>query len=252
MPNTTLPFDAQMYPAKHKKFEEVVFFVHFYLGSKTLIKRHIEFVNELGFDAFAFNLLDTKEFLTNPMSKKKHLGIKHIWADQIESLLNSIPQKKIIFSFSNPSASAIEAMSYRSCLDIKGLICDSGPSGKFLISAYNLFRYYKEKGMLESVVKALATPLFWSQYLHNDITKHLNTFPKGFPILSIRGWKDTLIPPDHIDSVFEGHPQLSWRKLSLPKAGHLNGLKDFKEMYTQGLKAFLFEIGTKIPSTPNI
>ncbi|NUM60256.1 MAG: hypothetical protein HUU56_16610 [Bdellovibrionaceae bacterium] len=246
--SSTFPYDGQLFKSSNKKYLETIFFVHFYEGSKTLMKRHIDLVNELGFDAFAFNLISTKEMLKNPLSKKNIFGIKHIWADQIEFLLNSLPEDKILFSFSNPSSSAIESMYYRQCRDVKAMICDSGPSGKFITSFYNLLRYYKEKGMIESLLKAVFTPIFWSQHLHKDMDTHLKSFPKNFPILSIRGWKDKLIPPDHIDCVFEGHPQLMWRKLSLPKAGHLNGLKDFKEEYIQGVKLFLSEFATPISS----
>lgn len=246
MQDIQLPYDGTFYYAKNKKFKETIFFVHFYEGSKLLLKRHIEFVNDLGFDAFAFNLISTKEYFKNPLSKHKNLGIKHVYADQIEFLLNAISGKKIIFSFSNPTASAIEAMYLRNCLDITALICDSGPSGKFVKSFFNLLRYYKEKSLLETLAKSVFLPFFWSRYLHTDIEKHLSHFPKGFPILSIRGWKDELIPPDHIDFLFEGHPNLSWRKLSLPLAGHLNGLKDFRDSYTAGVKNFLNEVATPI------
>lgn len=240
------PFDGQYFPSSHKQFHEVVFFVHFYEGSKASLKRHIELVNEIGFDAFAFNLLDKEALLTNPLSRKKIPGLKHIWADQINDLLNLIPQKKIIFSFSNPSTSAIEAMAERNALDIAALICDSGPSDKFLTSAYHLFQYFKKDGILKSLTRTIITPLIWSPYLHSDMHNHLKKFPKGFKVLSIRGWKDMLIPPHHIDRVFEPHSNLDWRKLSLPKAGHLNGLKDFKEDYSGGLVAFLNEVATPI------
>lgn len=246
MPKRNLPYSATLFEATNKKFEEIIFFVHFYEGSKALLKKHIEFVNDLGFDALAFNLIEFKNFITNPISRKKFLGIKHVYADQIESLLNSTSRKKIIFAFSNPCASAIEAMYYRNCTDIKGLICDSGPSDKLLSSFFRLFYKYKQNGIFTSISKTILCPLFWSQFLHNDINKHLNSFPPGFPILSIRGWKDELIPPDQIDQVFEGHPQLSWRKLSLPMAGHLNGLKDFTEPYTAGVEKFLKEIATPL------
>lgn len=240
------PFRGSFYYAKDKKYQETVFFVHFYEGSKRLLKRHIEFVNELGFDAFAFNLIDVSEYAKNPLSRRNFLGIKHVYADQIEFLLNAIAGKKIVYAFSNPSASAIEAMFYRNCIDTTALICDSGPSGKFVKSSFNLLRHYKNNSLFKSLAKSLFLPIFWSQNLHKDVEKHLNHFPKGFPILSIRGWKDELIPPDHIDTIFEGHPQLSWRKLSLPMAGHLNGLKDFKETYTIGVQNFLLEVATPI------
>ncbi len=240
------PFDGEYYPSTQKKFNEVIFFVHFYEGSKQVLKRHIDVVNELGFDAFAFNLIDKMALLINPLSKKNIPGIKHIWADQINDLFNLIPQKKIVYSFSNPTTSAIEAMAGRNNLDIVALICDSGPSDKFLTSVFHLFQYFKKDGLVSSFAKTIITPMIWSPFLHSDVHMHLQKFPKGFKVLSIRGWKDLLIPPNHIDGVFERHSNLDWRKLSLPKAGHLNGLKDFKDDYLAGLVPFLNEVATPV------
>lgn len=240
------PFDGELFPSKQKRFKELIFFVHFYEGSKTQLKRHIELVNDLGFDAFAFNLRSKGAFLINPISRKKIPGIKHIWADQIGDLLNLLPPKKIVFSFSNPSSAAIEAMAERNNLDTVAMICDSGPSDKFLESAFQLFQHFKKDGVLASLTKTIITPLIWSPYLHSDMHAQLETFPKGFKILSIRGWKDALIPPNHIDGAFERHANLDWRKLSLPKAGHLNGLKDFRDEYLAGLKLFLENVATPL------
>ncbi len=240
------PFDGELFLSKQKRFNELVFFVHFYEGSKMQLKRHIDLVNELGFDAFAFNLRSKSSLLVNPLSRKKIPGIKHIWADQIVDLLNLLPQKKIVFSFSNPSASAIEAMAERNNIDTVALICDSGPSEKFLGSAFHLFQYFKKDGLFSSLAKTIITPMIWSPFLHSDMHMHLKKFPKGFKVLSIRGWKDALIPPNQIDGTFERHANLDWKKLSLPKAGHLNGLKDFREDYIAGLKPFLEDVGTKL------
>lgn len=238
-----LPFDGEFFLAREKKFEELIFFVHFFEGSKKHLLRHIKLVNSWGFDAFVFQLQgDHKDLrsLKLPISAKGGFGLKHIYADQIESLLNLIPGKKIIFSFSNPSASAIEAMARRSCSDTVALVCDSGPSGRFLPSAYNLYTHeYKIRPLPLRLALTPVLGLSWSPFLHKDLHKDLAKFPAGFRILSIRGWKDLLIPPEHIDAVFEPHTQLDWSKLSLPEAGHLTGLRDFKTDYAPTLEKFL-------------
>ncbi len=243
-----LPFEGEFFLSKKKAFHEVVFFVHFYDGSKRQLLRHIKLVNDAGFDAFAFHLKGTHKDIQKlklPISAHGRFGAKHIYADQIEHLLNEVPGKKIIFAFSNPSAAAMEAMARRHCADTVAMICDSGPTARFFPSAMNLYKH--EYGMKSSLMRWALTPVLsfgWSPYFHRDLTKDLNTFPKGFKILSIRGWKDKLIPPEHIDEVFEAHAQLDWRKLSLPEAEHLTGLRDFREDYAPTVEAFLKEVST--------
>lgn len=248
--NQELPFNGEFFLARNKKFKELIFFVHFYEGSKKQLLRHIKFVNELGFDAFAFQLQGNHKNLISwkPLISTKGLfGVKHVYADQIESLLNLIPGKKILFTFSNPTASAIEAMARRQCSDTVALICDSGPSARFLDSALSLAAH--EYNIKPAPLRWSITPVLsmgWSPFFHKDIFKDLNSFPKGFPILSIRGWKDKLIPAKHIDEVFEPHSQLEWSKLSLPEAEHLTGLRDFKEDYKPAVEKFLARTATAL------
>ena len=250
--SSPFPFDGELYPARNKRFKELVFFVHFYEGNKKQLLRHIRLVNGFGFDAFAFHLHGThQDFLSLklPISPKGSFGIKHLYADQIEMLLNLLPQEKIVFSFSNPSGSAIEALARRRCSDIKALICDSGPSNRFLNSAIRLYQQNNpSQAKPFSYAFAPIMGFGWSPYLHQDIHKDLKIFPAYFPILSIRGWKDALISPQHIDEIFEPHKQLQWRKLDLPLAGHILGLRDFRDDYAPALENFLNEVATPIHS----
>lgn len=243
-----LPFNGEFFFSKNKKYQELIFFVHFYDGSKRNLLRHIRLVNELGFDAFAFNLEGThKDLLSFKLATADiKIGMKHIYASQIEKLLNLISGTKIVFSFSNPSASAIEVLARRHCSDIKALICDSGPSDEFIYSAYHLFEHQYHKGFL---ARALLTPLmgvFWSRHLHRDTHEQLKTLPTNFPVLSIAGGKDLLIPPPHLEAIFKPHMQLKWTSVTLPEAGHLNGLRDFRAPYVEALKPFLETVATKI------
>ena len=240
------PFQGKWHRAPIKKFEEIIFFVHFYLGSPKLLQRHVHFVNDLGFDAFTFQLDDKWNWNCWPLTSDLRIGLKHRYAEQIEFLLNEITEKKIIFAFSNPSASAIEAMAARKCSDTVALICDSGPSGpgKAVKSAFNLLEHQLNHSAATSFLRLPFFTLKWSYRAHFDLAPQLDSFPEGFKILSIRGWKDPLIPPDHIDSVFDPHDQLDWRKLSLPKAGHLVGLRNFPEVYKPTVKSFLKEVAT--------
>lgn len=250
--NASYPFDGEWFPAQRKRFQETVFFVHFYKGSKRNLHRHIKLANDLGFDAFAFNLYDSEmsfKLWKIPFSASGKIGLKHVYASQVEHLLNLIPGKKIIYSFSNPSASAIESMARRFCSDTIAMICDSGPSARFEESFNNMAKtdYKISNWLLRKISLTVLTP-FWSALAHKDLISDLNVFPKGFKILSIRGWKDHLISPLQIDEVFEPHTQLDWRKLSLPEAGHLNGLKDFSSEYIPIVESFLLEVATPLSS----
>lgn len=222
-------------------------FVPFYGGKKPQIRRHIEMTNQLGFDAVDVEF-DTSifSFPDRIFSSQKGLGYKHVWADQVEKLLNEIPGSKIVFAFSNPSSGAIEAIGRRKAFDVVGLVCDGGPTAHYWDS---LVKYYTTETPLPIlparwVAATLLTPL-WSLNPRDTLTSDLAKFPKNFPILSIRGWKDHLIPPKHIDEVFEPQAHLNWRKLSLPEAGHLNGLRDFESEYLPPVSEFLTSIASK-------
>lgn len=248
---SSFPFAGEYFRSQQRKYSEVVFFVHFFGGSKKALKRHIDFVNELGFDAFAFNLAKKFDILHPPVASNGKFGLKHVYALEIETLLNQIPEKKIVFAFSNLAASAIEAMARRNCQDTVALICDSGPSGKFIQSAYNLYTYELKTSLLpwRLAKTALMWPM-WSLYLHQDVHPDLDQFPEKFRVLSIRGWKDKLIAPDHIDEIFDPHPRLQWQKLNLPEAGHLVGLRDYPQDYKPIVQKFLAEVATLVTSLP--
>jgi len=237
------PDEGELFKASNKKHDALIFFVHFYLGHKKALLRHIRFVNSLGFDAYAFNIKDRiKDHYGIPYSHvSKKFGLKHAIADQVEEHLNLLPEysKKIMFAFSNVSGCAIEAMARRTENDIIAMICDSGPSLKFVESAYNLYKYTNP---IRFPLRFIAAPLLafgWSADAHKDITSDLKKLPQGFPILSIRGWKDPLIKPADIDLCFEPCKNLNWQKLSLPEAGHLTGLRDFPHEYKPVVEQFL-------------
>lgn len=238
------PDQGELFKASKKKSDTLIFFVHFYHGHKKALKRHIQFVNDLGYDAYGFNLKDepSEHFGVpySPISKK--FGLKHAMADQIEEHLDLLSEykEKVMFAFSNVAACAIEVMARRDDLGMQALICDSGPTMNFVDSAYKLYKFARPIKFLP--LRLLATPLLaygWSPELHKDIPKHLKKFPDGFPVLSIRGWKDPLMVPADIDKVFEPCDNLVWQKLSLPEAGHLTGLRDFPDEYKPAVEEFL-------------
>jgi hypothetical protein len=171
--------------------------------------------------------------------------MKHAIADQIEDHLHLLTdyRTKIIFAFSNVAGAAVEAMVRRDPFDSIGLICDSGPGGNLIYSSYHLLEH--QMGVTSIPFKLLGAPLVvlgWSSGLHQDISADLKKLPDGFPVLSIRGWKDPMISPKQIDELFEPATQLNWRKLALPEAGHINGLRDFPDDYRAGVSEFLKSI----------
>jgi len=227
----------RFYYAKNKKpGSAVVVFVHFYGGHQRILKRHIQMVNDFGFDAFAFNMPSRKD-LNIKLFEINRFGLKHLYSKMITYFLDQIPGQKIIFSFSNPSASAIEAITDRlNRNDIQAFICDSGPSGKFMKSAWNLAIQQQQNPWL-----MVFFSFFWSLFFHRDLKKQLKKWPEGFPVLSIRPLDDVVIPPDHIEEVFKGTSHLRIQ-VYLPKAGHLNALKLNPIEYTAQIENFLSTI----------
>jgi hypothetical protein len=244
-----------------------ILLVPFFGGKTASLKKHGQWLNSQGFPVFILDLdfkafgLNSKKikelifqlrpsnaidsvarFLShfNWASPKGGFGLVAVMADQIEQALNRIQGEKIIFAFSNPASAAIEAIARREAIDIKALICDSGPSGRLLESMQAYYSQVQPVPFLPlRFVVAGVSQYLWSPDFSRRLHNHLKKFPKAFPVLSIRGWKDPLIKPDEIDAVFEPHPQLNWSKLSLPQAKHLNGFKDFNSTYCRGVLEFL-------------
>ncbi len=241
-----LPFHGVYHSAPAKKFNELVLVVPFYGAKRHQLKRHVQFLNEQGFDCVDFELDDDIRKFYKAFSRTDgRYGFKEIWTDQIERMLNELPGRKIVFAFSNPSASAIEAIARRHASDISGLVIDSGPSGDLFESLINYYRHETKIPFYPlRVAAALGTTLVWHPKYKTIMASDLDKIPHSLKILSVRGWKDKLITPKMIDDIFEAHKQLDWQKLSLPQAGHLNGLKDFPNEYIPKVSEFLKSVST--------
>ena len=241
------PDQGELFPSKDKKYQELIFFVPYFEGSKKALKKHIELVNDLGFDAFIFKAHDHFSIMDLPITSELKFGIQYQITNQIENLLNLIQGKKIVFAFSALGNTAIEAIAKRNANDIQALICDSGPTAEFIKSIYNFLEHKKHSTLIKRLIQWPIYTLAWNPSLKNNLHENLKRFPKNFKILSIRGWKDKLMPAAYIDAVFEPHAHLDWRKLSFPKSDHLQGLTDSPEEYKKGLEKFLNEVATEIP-----
>ncbi|MCB0347543.1 MAG: hypothetical protein KDD37_01845 [Bdellovibrionales bacterium] len=240
------------YPASEKKFSEAVLFVHFFDGSPLLIKRHIDYVNSLGYDAYAYQVGFhlSKRSPIDLVRSRMRLGLKSLWTKDVTAALDEIPGNKIIYAFSNPASAAIEAMAQRfnaGKRDVVTILCDSGPFVDMLKCSYNLGKhYYKIKNPLLNLPASIAMTAILSPFHEKNLHADLKVFPNDYPILSIRGWKDELVPVKSIENVFKPHHQIDLQSLVLPEAGHLNGLKDFGDKYRPVVKSFLESHSTPV------
>jgi pimeloyl-ACP methyl ester carboxylesterase len=237
-----LPFNAEILPAKNRRYAETVVFVHHFGGSRRTVLRHARMMNDLGFDVLRFDLLfnKTRPLEELPITGDFRFGVRHIWANQIEAVLNTLPGKKIIYSFSMPSASVLEAMGRRSAQDVTAWICDGGPFLELLRCTWNLYQHqYKvESRILRAAFTALSASL-WGFSFAEQMTKHFANLPPSFPVLSIRSWKDPLVPVSAIEAFFALPNRVDLEVISLPEGRHLDGLKRFPEEYIPRVEKFV-------------
>ncbi|MCB0394168.1 MAG: alpha/beta hydrolase [Bdellovibrionales bacterium] len=241
-----LPGNATYHHASEKKYDPLVVFVHFFGGSQKHLFRHIRLISEIGFDCVTFDLSDHRWRV--PLSKIKRFGIEHVWADEVREVLAHFSDRPLIlFTFSNPSASAMEAMTKPKVYkNILGMICDGGPFMDLLRCSWNLCK--EEFKINNRGVRTIATGgmfLLWSPLHEKYLNESLSKIPNGFPILSIRAWKDKLVPVTSIDKVFEGHKNIDLEVLDIPNAEHLTGLRDSPESYHDRIESFLTRLTTK-------
>lgn len=219
----------------------VLILVPFFGAKPAQLQRHIQFFQELG-----FNHIEVVSLTYNwkpYFNSYGQLGMKGLWTDEIETTLNKVKGPKVIFSFSNPCAAAIAACVRRKCSDILGMVCDSGPSGDFYKSVVGLLKHQMQ---VTSPIKlypySYAFYWGWSPNWNASLKKDVSLLPKGFPILSIQGWKDPLISPKQIEAAWVEGGHLDLIKLNLPEAGHLNGLRDFSDQYRPAVTNFLSQV----------
>jgi pimeloyl-ACP methyl ester carboxylesterase len=170
--------------------------------------------------------------------------LRYIWGDEIEDVLRSVNGKKILFAFSNPAAAAADAIVRTEAKDILALVTDSGPFVQMARCSWNLLHvHYKVKLFPFGVPATAGLAALWGLTHSKDLQSDLLKLPANFPVLSIRGWEDPLVPVTAIDEAYApAKNHLHYETLALPKGGHLNGLKDFPDEYKDKVSRFLIKV----------
>lgn len=243
------PFAFEIVPAQNKLYKDTIVFVPFFFGKKENMKRHVEYVNELGFDAAIFTLTADPKYVLKkiPYDSELGWGLKHLWTREISEVLDRTSGRKILYTFSNPTSSALEAIQIRKAFDITALICDGGPFYNLVQCNWNYFTHeYPISFLPKKILANIIARSIWTPQHEAELFRDLSSLPKDFPVLSIRGWKDPLVPPSAIEKAFKPHSQLDLSVLNIPDGKHMDGLKLFSDLYKEKVTAFLYSVGEPI------
>lgn len=217
-------------------------FVHHFGGDRKTPTPHIRLVNELGFHAVSFSMSFNESPLVNGLvfNSEMQLGLITRWQEEIETIFNAVPYKKIAYTFSSPSASAASVLARRGARDVNAWICDGGP---FLDTFTNTLRYVEQvkikNKLLQWGLSALGTLIYFGLDYKENLYKSLEKLPQDFPVLSIRGWQDPLVPYSAIEKAFSPHKHLDLEVLALTEGTHLDGLKKYPDEYRKRVEVFL-------------
>lgn len=218
----------------------VVVLIHNMWGSHKTFHRHVKLFNDAGYTCVSFSLYQGST-VTNEHAYSKWNYLNFIyrnWIHQISDVLDSIPGRKVIFSMSGPSISALIVAADRK--DIDHYICDGGPFKEFWQCTYRMFRLEKKVASpLKAWFLTTASCAYWGPLSFYRLMRALNRWNPAVPILSIRGALDPIVYPKNIDHVFDPHAHINLRKHTIEKGHHVDGLKNFPEEYTQVVLTFL-------------
>lgn len=229
------------HPASEKKHSETVVFIHHMGGNHNSTWRHVRHLNDQGYDCISFDLLvgsRLKNLVWHPKLSLMYKGVFYLWSQQIIDILNFVESPKIVYAFSGPSLSAFWACHKRT--DILKFICDGGPFHNIYSNTRNFFYHEMNiKTPLLNKASAFIGSSIWGLKPLGKLHHVLNQWPQHIPILSIRGTQDPIVAIKSIDRVFSPHHSLSLQVFEMPEGKHLDGLKNFPELYTQTLHRFL-------------
>ncbi|MCB0363775.1 MAG: hypothetical protein H6624_18595 [Bdellovibrionaceae bacterium] len=245
-----LPHSGVFKAAENRRYQEVIVFVHHFGGSPQTLGRHISFVNELGFDAVAFQLrlASPWQILRLPMTRDYKFGVAKVWEEQITDILNAVDRPKILMSFSSPSGATLNAASERPKGEIKGCVCEGGPFTQVRRGYWNYFTHeFKIKNpVLRGAMAFLVYELLGGSSFLPDSKPRLRNLPQDFPILSVRAWNDQMVSTRALEEYLEGLDHLAVEVLSIPEIGHLQGLSRAPNEYKPRVEKFLASISTPV------
>ena len=242
-----LPYNGEFHKSDSPRFGETVVFVHFFGGNKQNCRRHIEFVNTLGFNAASFTMSFNAPIFSPriPWDSKMTLGFVHVWTEEIEVFLNAIPGKKILFGFSSPSGAMMLAAFRRNFSDVSAMVFDSGPFINNLnMLLPTLLTKSKQVPLHMKLFTVFANQLLFGRKYVEHVQSALQRLPVELPILSIRSWKDDLVPSSNIEEYFALANDINLEVLNLTSATHVAGLKTSPDEYQPRVERFLKESAT--------
>jgi pimeloyl-ACP methyl ester carboxylesterase len=229
-----------LYITKGGTKKSTVVFVHNMWGNHRILSRHVQLFESLGYNCATFNLYRASTIAeAHPFGWRGYLKFMHqCWVEQIEDVLDSIDDSKIIYAMSGPALAALIATSGRK--DITHFICDSGPFKEIWTCTYRLFTQIWP--VPTALLRALATTgavFLWGPQAFYRSQTALSHWNPQTPILSIRGGQDPLIFDQNIEGVFKNHSHLNLTIWRLPEAHHLDGLKLDPDLFRTKIVEFL-------------
>jgi hypothetical protein len=208
-------------------------FTHHFGGHGSSTKRHQDFVNELGFDCVSFSL-DCE------WKPSMRMSLREVWVAQLTHILDQVPGDKILYTFSSPSMVTPQVLIEGHRTDIRAWICDGGPFLDLFHCFQNYYKHQKDfTGVMNRVAASLGYVVIGAVGLSRRVRRWMAAFPPDVPVLSIRAGHDHLVSERAIDSFFAAGAQMNLQKVAIPEAEHLEGLKNFPNIYKPAVKEFL-------------
>ena len=241
----TFPYEGELFLPQEQKFKEIIIFTHHYGGHKKQLRRHVEFVNQIGFRAFVFNLFPQPFSNSFALLKKPYFYFAPLqiqWKKQILKVAKLFPNEpKIFFSFSfscNVTSQLVSKIPHT-----RAIIFDGGP---FAQRIKNPWKYLSHQEVISNPILRALMIIPWNFFcglysLKFKINRSMKKWKKGFPVLSYQCAQDKLVPPETINALLKPHHHLKTQVVSLSKAQHLQGMKLQPEEYQKALKNFLVQ-----------